>query len=140
MSFDLDLWLPVPSWDVAERLAEATRGAGLVALVPGRRRRWFRGLAPSVHLDWEQAQAVLDDQASWSEDEFALSEHRFALADTILRVARELPSVEWTLRCCWGGDEIRAESRVAATELAELVRASAVNRYVLYRVSSRELA
>lgn len=140
MSFDLDLRVRVSSWDDAERLAAATLRANLVPIVPGRRRGWLRTLPPSVSLDWAQTQAVLDDQATWGQDEFALSERRHALAETILVVARELPNVDWTLRCCWGGDEIRAEARVLATELAERVRRSAVNRYVLYRVSGRKSA
>jgi hypothetical protein len=135
VSFELELGVPIEGWEVAERLAEATRDESYVTLVAGRGRRWFRSLAPSVQLDWSEAQAVLDDQASLWEDEFTLSERRHALAETLLVVAGELTTAEWTLRCCWVGDEIRSEACVTAAELADRVRRSSVNRYVLYRVS-----
>jgi hypothetical protein len=70
---------------------------------------------------------VLDDRASWSEDAVTLSESCHSLARTLL-IGRELPEVSWALRCAWIGDDLRAEEPVAAEALAELVRASAVQR------------
>jgi hypothetical protein len=70
---------------------------------------------------------VLDDRASWSEDAVTLSESCHSLARTLL-IGRELPEVSWALRCAWIGDDLRAEEPVAAEALAELARASAVQR------------
>jgi hypothetical protein len=124
---------PSQQLEVAEQLAHATRGAGYISLLPGRRRRWRRELPPSVHFDDKQADEVLSDEADLRDVALILSPRREALARTVLLIATEIATA-WTLRSYWIGDALRSEAPVTATELADLIRHSALDRHVLYRV------
>jgi hypothetical protein len=135
VSFDLELSARVDSWDEAEQVEAATASGDHLPVRAGRRRRWLRELEPSIAFDWEQGQAVLDDQADWNEDAFSLSESgRDALATTVLTLG-ELLGPGWTLRAYWGGDPVRSERAITAAELALLVRESKLDRYTLYRIA-----
>ena len=104
MSFALELYADVSDWEQAERVAEATASSGHVAVVAGRRRRWGRPLPPSIHLDGQQAQDVLSDDADWSEDAFTFSNvGRHNLAATVLALS-EVLDAGWAVRAYWGGD------------------------------------
>ncbi len=62
VSFDLELRATVSSWEEAERAAAATASPGLLPVRLGPRTRWWR-----KRIDWEQGQAVLDDDANWEQ-------------------------------------------------------------------------
>src|SRR5262249_51761992 len=80
--------------------------SGHVAIVAGRRRRWGRPLPPSIHLDGQQAQDVLSDDADWSEDAFTFSNvGRHNLAATVLALS-EVLDAGWAVRAYWGGDPL----------------------------------
>jgi hypothetical protein len=135
VSFELELSATVGSWEEAERVEAATASPDHLPVRAGRRPRWWRELEPIIAFDWEQGQAVLDDQADWDEDAFTLSESgRAALATTVLTLA-ELLRPGWALRAYWGGDPVRKERRIAAPELASLVRESKLDRHTLYRIT-----
>jgi hypothetical protein len=133
VSFVLELDARLDSWEMAARLADATAGPEFVSLLPTGRRRWFRDLPPRICFDHREADGVLADEAAWTDREFPFSARREALADTLLAIASELGS-GWTLRSYRLGDKVRAEVRITATDLADLVRSSALNRWVRYRV------
>lgn len=134
MSFDLELRADVTSWEDAERIAQVTATAGHVAVVPGRRMRWFRPLMPTIGFDWAQGQEVLSDDADWDHDAFLLCESgRVALAATVLTLA-SLLEPGWGIRAYWVGDPLREEIELSAHELAELVRASSLDRFTFYRI------
>ena len=134
MSFALELYADVSDWEQAERVAEATASSGHVAVVAGRRRRWGRPLPPSIHLDGQQAQDVLSDDADWSEDAFTFSNvgrhnprrHGARLAEVL--------DAGWAVRAYWGGDPLDGEREVTAHELADLIEQSRLDRRTLYRV------
>ena len=133
VSFVLELDARLDSWEIADRLVEATDGPEFVSLLATDRRRWWRDLPPRVYLDHREADEVLADEASWADREFAFSPRREALARTLLAIASELSS-GWTLRSYWVGDKIRDEVEITAVDLVDLVRNSALDRLVLYRV------
>ena len=135
MSYVLELDATPSGWDVVDRLVTRSAGPECVSLVAGPRRRWFRATRPSLGFDWDQGQEVLDEQASWDEDEFTLSGRREALARTVLLLAEELEP-GWTLRSYWVGDQPREEARLSAAELADRIRRSALSRYVVYRTDA----
>lgn len=98
MSFALELYADVSDWEQAERVAEATASSGHVAVVAGRRRRWGRPLPPSIHLDGQQAQDVLSDDADWSKDAFTFSDdERRKLAATVFALS-EVLDPGWAVR------------------------------------------
>jgi hypothetical protein len=134
VSFDLELSVRVESWEEAERVEAASASPGHLLVRAGRRRRWLRELEPSIAFDCDQVQAVLDDEADWEQDAFTLSESgRAALATTVLTLG-ELLGPGWALRAYWSGDPVREERRIAAHELASLVRESKLDRHTLYRI------
>lgn len=134
MSFALELYADVSDREQAERVAEATASSGHVAVVAGRRRRWGRPLPPSIHLDGQQAQDVLSDDADWSEDAFTFSNvGRHNLAATVLALS-EVLDAGWAVRAYWGGDPLDGEREVTAHELADLIEQSRLDRRTLYRV------
>ncbi len=136
MSFVLELLAPVRSWEEAERAARVTRGDGFVSVVPGRRKRLWRELKPSIHFDGKDVDEVLGDEADWEESAFSFSASgSAALAATVLAL-REALGPGWAIRAYWMGDAQEAVVEVAADELAALVRQSKLDRGTLYRVRS----
>ena len=134
MSYVLELAIPVATWDEAERIAAATTAPGCLPLLVGKRRGWVRSRPPSVHVEWDAADEVLDDSADFDDDPFPLSPvGREALARTILRLS-EVVAPGWSLRSYWVGDPVEREVTVAPAELADLVRGSALRRTTLYLV------
>jgi len=76
VSFELELQATVGSWEEAERAVAETASDDRVSVVAGRRKRWGRTLAPSIHFDWREGQDVLSDNAHWDHDCFLLDEER----------------------------------------------------------------
>ena len=133
MSFFLELDLPRLGWDEAHRLRVALEEAGGFRIDPRPRRRWLRPplatLVPHPEVD-----RVIAEEADWSEPAFSLDPERGErLARTIEVLGAQL-SPGWSLRAYWVGDPEEAEQPVIAAELAELTRASRLERRVRYRV------
>lgn len=133
MSFSVDLDLPRVGWEEAYRLRVALDEAGGFRVDPRPRRRWLRPplarLVPAHEID-----EVLSEDADWSEAAFSLdSEGAERLARTIQVLGARLPP-GWSVRASWVGDDEEAERELTAAELAELARASRLERRLRYRV------
>jgi hypothetical protein len=111
----------------------ALEEAGGVRIDPRPRRRWLRPpLATLVpHPDVDR---VIAEEADWSEPAFSLDPERGErLARTVEVLGAQLPA-GWSLRAYWVGDPEEGEQPVTAAELADLTRASRLERGVRYRV------
>jgi hypothetical protein len=135
VSFEFELSARVESWAAAEAIAADTRAPQFVPLAPGRRRRWFRDIEPRVVIDWEQGQAILSDDADLNDDCLLLATaRREPLAQTILLLA-ERTTDDFKLRSYWIGDPLHTHQILTATQLAELVRRSELNRHTRYVIA-----
>ncbi|WP_354697254.1 hypothetical protein [Paraconexibacter sp. AEG42_29] len=134
MSYVLQLDASLADPAAADLLVATASGPEFISLVPERRWPRFTRRTPRLCFDPRQADEVLDDQATLTQEAFTLSVRREALARTVVLLAADLQS-EWTLRSCWVGDKVRDEIHVTAYDLADLIEDSAVERHAVYRVT-----
>ena len=136
MSFILELEAPRVDEETARRLEQATEQADYLPVRASRRRRWRRASETGLTLrDRRGDVPVLSDDADWSEDAFTFDERgRELLARTVSLLADDLRP-GWALRAYWVGDPCEEERAVTADELVDLVRSSALQRIVRYRVA-----
>jgi hypothetical protein len=146
VNFELEFELDVPdlTWTQAERVAAACTGPQMLAVTTGPRRRWFRPRPPTLWIsqyDADGRHLLADDadDADWDQPAWKMNPQVIPLlARTIQTLCRQLPQ-GFVLRAASIDDSVHAdrERDVSCQELLGIVRASAMNPRVGYRVPAQ---
>jgi hypothetical protein len=76
----------------------------------------------------------LSDEAEWDAQAWAMRPELLPpLAEAARVLGEQLPQ-GFAFRACWVGSEVREERILSAAELADLILASRLNEFTLYRV------